>query len=59
MLFDNLSVESNQWVNELSTMLNEGAYLTSKSIFNKALHLFSSIVKSRSNLFIEPASTKQ
>ena len=41
------------------TIFNEGAYLILKSIFHKALNLFSSIVKSRSNPFLEPTSTKQ
>ena len=40
------------------TIFNEGAYLTFKSIFHKALIYFSSIVKSRSNPFLEPTSTK-
>ena len=36
-------------------IFNEGAYLTFKSIFHKALNLFSSIVKSRSNMFLDGA----
>jgi len=35
------------------TIINEGAYLTFKSIY------YSSIVKSRSNPFLELTSTKQ
>ena len=41
------------------TIFNEGAYLTFRSIFHKALIYFSSIVISRSNPFLEPTSTKQ
>ena len=41
------------------TIFNEGAYLTFKSVFHKALMYFSSTVKSRSNPFLEPTSTKQ
>ena len=41
------------------TIYNDGAYLTFKSIFHKALNLLSSIVKSHPNPFLEPSSTKQ
>jgi len=36
-----------------------GLIATFKLIIHKALNLFSSIVKSRSNLFLEPISSKQ
>ena len=39
------------------TIFNEGAYLTFKPIFHKALNLFSSIVNSRSNPFLDQTST--
>jgi len=41
------------------TIFNEGAYLTFKYFFHKAFNYFSSIVKSRSNPFLEPISTNQ
>ena len=41
------------------TMFNEEAYLTKISTHHKTLKLFSSIMKSRSKLFLEPTSTKQ
>ena len=48
-----------QTVSLVLTIFNEGAYLTFKSIFHKALNYFSLIVKSRLNPFLEPTSTKQ
>ena len=41
------------------TIFNEGAYLTLNSIFNKALNLFTSTVKSHLNPFLEQTSTLQ
>jgi len=41
------------------TLFYKGAYLTSMSIYQKALKQFRSIVKSRSNSFLEPTNTKQ
>ena len=41
------------------TIFNEGAYLTVKSVSIRPSIYFSSIVKSRSNPFPEPTSTKQ
>jgi len=46
------------YIDLVLTVLNEGAYLTFKSIFHKALN-FSSIVISRSNPFLEPTIIKQ
>ena len=40
------------------TIFIEEAYLAFKSIFHKALNLFSPIVKSRSYPFLEPTSTR-
>ena len=43
----------------LLTNINGRAYLTYQSIFHKTLNLFSSIVKSSSNPFLEPNGTRQ
>ena len=40
-------------------IFNKGAYLIYISIYQKALNLFNSIMKTRSNSFLEPISTKQ
>ena len=41
------------------TIFNKGAYLTFRSVFHKALNLFSSIAKIGLNPFLGPASIKQ
>jgi len=57
-LFD-FNVNPTSHVVLVLTLFYKGAYLTSMSIYQKALKQFRSIVKSRSNSFLEPTNTKQ